>query len=419
MQAELGLEFPRHLRLARAGREGLDRGQRGAEGVGGLARLAGFEEDLAAAGEPRLLPRRAGAQLVDEREGIVESAALHLDVAEREPERRHRADAAERLVQAARGLDVFRRLVRGEGAGALEEDIRVEGAGELDRAVEIGDRAAELAKLHARATAGDECLDVVGPGAQAFIERRERLARFALGEEDEAAAERRAAGRKRIDAVVIRQRRRPVLVRPVQLGAREEQFGIARFLRDLRGDCFDLLVQVAVREERCRRRPSDQRTDKKGSEFHGMVELMRRRMKRCALASAPTGSRKRSVNGQRDRPFVGNVNLLRFLVPPLVLFYGFTMLYKVSPRRKTTFREVWFAALFVTLGIDLLQRLFTIYTSNITNFNALYGTFGSVVALLLWIYLIGSIIIFGACLSAAEYEVKMSLADQSESAYAR
>jgi len=112
-------------------------------------------------------------------------------------------------------------------------------------------------------------------------------------------------------------------------------------------------------------------------------------------------------------------NLLRFLVPPLVLFYGFLMFYKFAPRRKTLFREVWIAALFVTLGMDILQRLFTIYTRNVTNFNALYGTFGSVIALLLWIYLVGSVIIFGACLSAAEYEVKMSLGDQSESMWAR
>ena len=118
--------------------------------------------------------------------------------------------------------------------------------------------------------------------------------------------------------------------------------------------------------------------------------------------------------------FANNVfSLIRFLVPPLVLFYGFLMLYKFAPRRRTTFREVWIAGLFVTLGVDVLQRLFTIYTRNITNFNALYGTFGSVIALLLWIYLIGSIIIFGACLSAAAYEVKMSLADQSESVWAK
>jgi Ca2+-transporting ATPase len=112
-------------------------------------------------------------------------------------------------------------------------------------------------------------------------------------------------------------------------------------------------------------------------------------------------------------------NFARFLVPPLVLFYGFLMFYKFAPRRRTLFREVWIASLFVTLGVDALQRLFTLYARNVTNFNLLYGSFGSIVALLLWIYLIGSIIIFGACLSAAEYEVRMSLADQSEPAFAR
>ena len=112
-------------------------------------------------------------------------------------------------------------------------------------------------------------------------------------------------------------------------------------------------------------------------------------------------------------------NFLRFLVPPFVLFYGFLMFYKFAPRRKTTFREVWVAALFATVGLDVLQRLFALYTKNIGNFNALYGTFGSVVALLMWIYLSGSIIILGGCLAAAQHEIKLHLGDQSESHHER
>ena len=107
--------------------------------------------------------------------------------------------------------------------------------------------------------------------------------------------------------------------------------------------------------------------------------------------------------------------LIRRLLPPLVLFYGFCMFFKFAPRRRTTFREIWAAALFVTFGLGLLQRLFLLYTSSVTNFNALYGTFGSVVALLMWIYLTGSLIIFGGCLAASQYEIKLSLSDQSES----
>jgi YihY family inner membrane protein len=107
--------------------------------------------------------------------------------------------------------------------------------------------------------------------------------------------------------------------------------------------------------------------------------------------------------------------VLRGIIPPVVQFYGFAMFYKFAPRRRTMLREVWTAALTVTILLWVLQWLFLIYARNIGHFNAFYGSFGSVLALLLWIYLSGSIIIFGGCLSAAKYEVEMSLTDQSES----
>ncbi len=109
----------------------------------------------------------------------------------------------------------------------------------------------------------------------------------------------------------------------------------------------------------------------------------------------------------------------RLLIPVVVLFIGMSLFFKYAPRRPTRFIEVWSAALFVTISLELLQRLFVLYTRNLGNFNALYGTFGSVVALLLWIYLSGSIIILGGCISAARYEIDMSLADQSESDLAK
>jgi membrane protein len=108
------------------------------------------------------------------------------------------------------------------------------------------------------------------------------------------------------------------------------------------------------------------------------------------------------------------IKILRMLVPPLVLFYGFAMFYKFAPQRKTTFAEVWRAALFVTIGLNILKQGFVLYARHIGNFNALYGTLGSVVAILLWIYLSGSLIILGGCLCAARYEINMSLSDQSE-----
>jgi Ca2+-transporting ATPase len=106
-------------------------------------------------------------------------------------------------------------------------------------------------------------------------------------------------------------------------------------------------------------------------------------------------------------------NIVRFLLAPAVLFYGFSMFYKLAPQRKTTFREVWPAALLVILLLKLLQYLFVLYAKNVAHFNAIYGAFGSVIALLMWVYLSGSVIILGGCFSAAQAEVTGEINDCS------
>ena len=91
------------------------------------------------------------------------------------------------------------------------------------------------------------------------------------------------------------------------------------------------------------------------------------------------------------------------LIPPLVLFYGFLLFYKLAPRGRlgVTFAMVWLPAMLVTALLVLCQQLFVVYTTHITNFNAIYGTFGGVIALMLWIYVSGLVVVFGGCLCAA------------------
>ena len=97
------------------------------------------------------------------------------------------------------------------------------------------------------------------------------------------------------------------------------------------------------------------------------------------------------------------LTVLLALVPSIVLFCGFLLFYRIAPRRasRATFQIVWIPALLVTLLLQISQRLFGLYTTNFTNFNAVYGAFGGIIALMLWIYLSGVIIVFGGCLCAA------------------
>ena len=110
-------------------------------------------------------------------------------------------------------------------------------------------------------------------------------------------------------------------------------------------------------------------------------------------------------------------SLLVVLVPAVVLFYGFLLFYKLAPRKRVgvTFSMVWVPALVVTLLLQLCQQLFVLYSTKFTNFNAVYGAFGGVIALMLWTYLSGMVIVFGGCLCAAQREMQPTAAEPAAS----
>ncbi len=94
-----------------------------------------------------------------------------------------------------------------------------------------------------------------------------------------------------------------------------------------------------------------------------------------------------------------------FFIPLILAFFSLSLFYRFAPLRTTRFAEVWVAALFSTILLQASESLFEIYLRNFATLNAVYGTFGGIMALLLWIYLCGCIFIFGACLCAAQAEV--------------
>lgn len=99
-------------------------------------------------------------------------------------------------------------------------------------------------------------------------------------------------------------------------------------------------------------------------------------------------------------PMIALLDWSRVIVGALVLFYTFTMLYKLAPRRRVTFRQVWLPALVVTLAVQICQVAFVNYLPRFVDYG-IYGTIGGLMLLLMWIYLSGLIIIAGGCLSAA------------------
>lgn len=90
------------------------------------------------------------------------------------------------------------------------------------------------------------------------------------------------------------------------------------------------------------------------------------------------------------------------LVPWFFTFLLFLALYRWVPNAEVSWPASFWAALIVTFAWELAANGFAWYVSSgLARYQIVYGSLGTVVALMFWIYLSSWIIIFGAHLSAA------------------
>ncbi|NIT59070.1 MAG: YihY family inner membrane protein, partial [Aliifodinibius sp.] len=83
-------------------------------------------------------------------------------------------------------------------------------------------------------------------------------------------------------------------------------------------------------------------------------------------------------------------------------FFLFLALYFFVPKTRVKKRAAFFAALFASLAWEITAYGFNWYfQSDLANYNFLYGSLGTLVALMFWIYLDCLILVFGAYFSAA------------------
>jgi membrane protein len=90
------------------------------------------------------------------------------------------------------------------------------------------------------------------------------------------------------------------------------------------------------------------------------------------------------------------VSWLSTLVPVLLSVCAFILLYRATPRTRVTWGDVWLGGLIAGLVWEAGKRVFGWYVSNIATYNIIYGSLGAIIALLVWSYLSGQILLLGA-----------------------
>ncbi|MFC1923967.1 YihY/virulence factor BrkB family protein [Chloroflexota bacterium] len=84
--------------------------------------------------------------------------------------------------------------------------------------------------------------------------------------------------------------------------------------------------------------------------------------------------------------------LLAFLLNIVI----FLLLYKYIPHTRTSWHHIWPGALLAAILFEIAKTLFTLYLGRFVDYEVVYGSVGSVIALLVWVYICAFILIVGA-----------------------
>lgn len=92
---------------------------------------------------------------------------------------------------------------------------------------------------------------------------------------------------------------------------------------------------------------------------------------------------------------------LRFIIVGAVMFSALGMLYIMAQDKRMKITEILPGTVISLAAWLLVSMLFSSYVENFSNYSIIYGTLGTVIVLLIWLYLSSVILILGAELNVA------------------
>lgn len=92
---------------------------------------------------------------------------------------------------------------------------------------------------------------------------------------------------------------------------------------------------------------------------------------------------------------IWGINILGYASIFIIFFIGISCIYYFAPAIHKKLKFFNFGALFASILSILATNLFSFYLENFNSYNRLYGSIGTLIAIMVWIYLIALILILG------------------------
>lgn len=103
--------------------------------------------------------------------------------------------------------------------------------------------------------------------------------------------------------------------------------------------------------------------------------------------------------------------IIKWIVIVGIFFFGYSFLYYLGPEKKNQFRFISAGSTLATLLTILSSVVFNYYVNNFSRYNALYGSIGTLLLILVWIYFNSIIVLIGFELNASITHAKLHKKD--------
>src|SRR3954447_931792 len=131
-------------------------------------------------------------------------------------------------------------------------------------------------------------------------------------------------------------------------------------------------------------------------DIHTRPPLLRRKALDFALILGATLVLVFSLSVSAVRDIGGIVSALEDILPVAFTAAVVLFLYRVLPSPRPRTREIWPGAVVAALGISIVRQALELYFEHLADLGALYGSLGALMALLIFVYAVSLVLVFGA-----------------------
>ena len=101
------------------------------------------------------------------------------------------------------------------------------------------------------------------------------------------------------------------------------------------------------------------------------------------------------------------LTIAKYPIILLVLFINIKLMYVIAPDQEIPSKSVTSGAIFTTVGWVLATEIFAFYIERFSRYDLFYGSISNILVLILWVYLLSYIYVFGMVINASNYKGKL------------